>query len=256
MTFRNGFSIVELMVALLLGSLIAIAATQLFLVNRQATNLQLGISSVQDQGRFALDYMTRDLMQAGHDSTGVAVQPFIFTGDTEEISKDDPKYDSIAFQVHNGFDCLGNISYSGVKIYSVAVANKGLRCSYTSSTGRQVSGTIIDGVEAFQVQYGIDYDKSGEAGFGQADVYTDATGASSLISAASKKRIVSARFALLLSSAGIVSTDAAALPASSIDVLDKKYEAGTGDSNVNLRDGRLYRVFSNTVSIRNQVDQI
>lgn len=256
MTFRNGFSIVELMVALLLGSLVAIAATQLFLVNRQTSNLQQGIASVQDQGRFAMDYISRDLMQAGHDPAG-AVQPFVFTGDAEEISKDDDKYDLIAFQVREGFDCLGSAKpYSGVKIYSVAVANKGLRCSYTSSTGRQVSGTIIDGVEAFQVQYGIDYDKFGEAGYGQADVYTDATAASSLISGASKKRIVSARFALLLSSAGVVSTDTAALPASSIDVLDKKYEAGMEDSNVKLRDGRLYRVFSTTVTIRNQVDQI
>lgn len=253
MTFRNGFSIVELMVALLLGSLVAIAATQLFLVNRQTSNLQQGIASVQDQGRFAMDYISRDLMQAGHDPAG-AVQPFIFTGDTDEISKDGTKYDPIAFQVRNGFDCLGNTSYSGLKIYSVT--DKGLRCSYTSSSGRQVSGTIIDGVEAFQVQYGIDYDKFGEAGYGQADVYTDATGASSLISGASKKRIVSARIALLLSSAGVVSTDTAALPASSIDVLDKTYEEGAGDSNVNLRDGRLYRVFSTTVTIRNQVDQI
>lgn len=253
MTFRNGFSIVELMVALLLGSLVAIAATQLFLVNRQTSNLQQGIASVQDQGRFAMDYISRDLMQAGHDPAG-AVQPFIFTGDTDEISKDGTKYDPIAFQVRNGFDCLGNTSYSGLKIYSVT--DKGLRCSYTSSSGRQVSGTIIDGVEAFQVQYGIDYDKFGEAGYGQADVYTDATGASSLISGASKKRIVSARIALLLSSAGVVSTDTAALPASSIDVLDKTFEEGAGDSNVNLRDGRLYRVFSTTVTIRNQVDQI
>jgi len=253
MTFRNGFSIVELMVALLLGSLVAIAATQLFLVNRQTSNLQQGIASVQDQGRFAMDYISRDLMQAGHDPAG-AVQPFIFTGDTDEISKDGTKYDPIAFQVRNGFDCLGNTSYSGLKIYSVT--DKGLRCSYTSSSGRQVSGTIIDGVEAFQVQYGIDYDKFGEAGYGQADVYTDASGASSLISGASKKRIVSARIALLLSSAGVVSTDTAALPASSIDVLDKTYEEGAGDSNVNLRDGRLYRVFSTTVTIRNQVDQI
>ena len=255
MTFRNGFSIVELMVALLLGSLIAIAATQLFLVNRQTSNLQQGIASVQDQGRFAMDYISRDLMQAGHDPAG-AVQPFVFTGDDEEISKDDDKYDLIAFQVRNGFDCLGNTSYFGLKIYSVV--GKGLRCTYTSSSppGRQVSGTIIDGVEAFQVQYGIDYDKFGEAGYGQADVYTDATAASSLISGASKKRIVSARFALLLSSTGVVSTDTAALPASSIDVLDKTYEAGTGDSNVKLRDGRLYRVFSTTVTIRNQVDQI
>jgi len=255
MTFRNGFSIVELMVALLLGSLIAIAATQLFLVNRQTSNLQQGIASVQDQGRFALDYISRDLMQAGHDPAG-AVQPFVFTGDTDEISKDGTKYDPIAFQVREGFDCIGsNTPYSGVKIYYVD--DHKLRCSYTTMmSGRQYAESIIDGVEALQVQYGIDYDDFGQTGYGQADVYTNATAAKDMITATSKKRIVSVRFALLLSSPGIVSTDTEFAPASSIQVLDRTYNSGTATNTMNLLDGRLYRVFSSTVTIRNQINQI
>ena len=253
MRFHNGFSIVELMVALLLGSLVALAATQLFLVNRQTENLQQGLASVQDQGRFAVDYMSRDLMQAGHDPAG-AVQPFVFTGDADSISKDGTKYDPIAFQVRDGFDCIGNGSYSGLKIYYVE--DHGLRCSYTAASGRQTSGTIIDGVEALQVQYGVDYDDLGKAGYGQADVYTNAGGAKALLESSTKKRIVSVRFAILLSSPAVVSTDTAFQPASSIQVLDKTFNSGTTSSTVNLRDGRLYRVFSSTVTIRNQVDQI
>jgi len=252
MRFHNGFSIVELMVALLLGSLISIAATQLFLVNRQTENLQQGLSSVQDQGRFALDFMSRDFMQAGHDPNG-AVQPFVFTGAVDSFSEDNPKYDVIAFQVRDGFNCLGKDGYSGVKVYYVK--DHGLLCSYTAVSGKETSGTIIDGVESLQVQYGIDYDAFGSTGYGQADVYTNATIAKGLIAPPSKKRIVSVRFALLLSSPRVVSTDTSFQP-DTIDVLDKTFTSGTGTNTVDLKDGRLYRVFSSTVTIRNQVDQI
>ena len=50
----QGLSLVELMVALLLGSFVAVAATQLFLINQSTNNLQNGLSSVQDQGRYGI----------------------------------------------------------------------------------------------------------------------------------------------------------------------------------------------------------
>lgn len=248
----KGFSIVELMVALLLGSLIALAATQLFLVNRQTENLQQGLASVQDQGRMALDYVSRDLMQAGHDPLN-AIPPFVFSGDSNKVSDDATKYDVVAFQMNDGFDCVGNSPYSGVKKYWVD--DHGLKCTYWAASGHQTSGTIIDGVEAFQVQYGVDYDKSGEPGFGQPDVYTDAAGAKTLLEADANKQVVSARFALLLSSTGKVATDTEFTPAS-VQVLDHTYATGTGSTQVNLADGRLYRVFTATVAMRNQNSEI
>lgn len=254
MPIRNGFSIVELMVALLLGSLIAIAATQLFLVNRQTENLQQGIASVQDQGRFAVSYVSRDLMQAGHSLNG-SIEPFVFTGDSDKISEDNTKYDVVVFDVRDGVDCVGNAPYSGLKKYWVE--DHGLRCTYWKPAEvepTKVTGTIVDGVEAFQVQYGIDYDAFGASGHGMADVYTNADGARTLLAADPAKRIVSARFALLLSSPGIVSTDTEFAPAS-MQVLDRTYNHGTGTTNVKLQDGRLYRVFSSTVPIRNQMDR-
>lgn len=254
---RNGFSLVELMVALLLGSLIAIAATQLFLVNRQTENLQLGLTAVQDQGRFATDYLKRDLMQAGHNLSG-SVQPFVFAGDANKISVDGNKHDTVVFDVRDGVDCVGNASYSGLKKYTVvntSTSTNGLQCTYWApATGHQTTGVIIDGVESFQVQYGIDYDTSGMAGHGLADAYTDAAGAKMALEADAKKRIVSVRFAMLLSSPGVVSTDTDFAPGS-VQVLDKTFNTGTDSSTVNLQDGRLYRVFGSTATIRNQMDE-
>ena len=253
---RNGFSLVELMVALLLGSLISIAATQLFLVNRQTENLQQGVAYVQDQGRFALDYVGRDFMQAGHDPLG-AVQPFQFSGDADKISTDGTLMDTVVLEVHDGLDCVGNGSYTGLKKYSV-VSNS-LRCTYWSAAGDPVTSAIIDGVAAFKVLYGIDFDKWGTSGYGRAEVYTNSTGAASLLDfsdAANKNnRIVSVRFGLLLSSEGVVTRETPLTP-TTIKVLNTTFNSGTGAGQINFADGRLYRVFSSTIEIRNQVESI
>lgn len=63
---QHGFSIVELMVALLLGSMITVAAVSLFSTNQRTFLLQQGITGVQEQGRFALDYMSLDIRKLGY----------------------------------------------------------------------------------------------------------------------------------------------------------------------------------------------
>ena len=247
--YSTGFSIIELMVALLLGTLVSIAATQLFLVNRQSENLQQGIASVQDQGRFLLDYMARDLMQAGYDPNGFAAVPFMFdNADVNKNSRDlaGSTNDTIIFQVNDGIDCVGN-SYSGLKGYEVS--DNGLKCVYWTPTERKVSGVIVDGVESMQVQYGIDFDHSGRV-----QLYTNATGAKAALQGYDKARILAVRFAVLLTSDGRVGADPELAP-DSVVVLDKTFAAGTGATNVDLQNGHLHRLFSATVLIRNQIDE-
>ena len=243
----NGFSLVELMVALLLGSIITAAAVELFVVNRQTENLQQGVSLIQDQGRFIFDYVSRDLMQAGHGTTE-AVDPFIFSGHNGIVGSDGNRYDVLVTQVDGGVGCQGNTGFSGIKQYFVN-SSRSLLCSeYKNVAGSWTAGnseSLIDNVEAFQVLYGLDYNKFGEAGYGQANLYTNAAGA-----VAAGKRIVSVRFGVLLSSDHVVSLDKSLAP-TSITLLDQTIDASDG---VTLNDGRLFRVYSSTVALRNQMD--
>lgn len=253
---RNGFSLVELMVALLLGSLISIAATQLFLVNRQADNLQQGLSSIQDQGRFIVDYLSRDLMQAGHDPVA-AIDPFVFATTEPRHSLDDPRNDALVMQVNNGTGCQGDTGFTGLKHYHVADDRNLICADYRLVAGAWQPGnseTLIDNVEAFQVLYGVDFDTSlGKAGYGYADAYADAKGYEDAYADAAadklKPRIVSVRFSVLLSSDRPAGIDPSLAPAS-VPVLDQ--DIGS-DAGVTLDDRRIYRVFTSTVALRNQV---
>lgn len=277
MNRQSGLSLVELMIALLIGSLLVIAATQLFLVNRQTENLQLGIAGVQDNGRFAFDYVSRSLMESGQGGEEPIV-PFILDGSgfsgtpaDAEIT-DGAKFDSIAFEIVGGRDCVGN-EFTGYKRFYVADDAEGTRLmcmpyqySETEDEEGNVSGGwsatntlgfgLFDNIEAFQVLYGLDFDGPDSDGYGLADLFTNATRTKALRSDISNGdvRIVSVRFSVMLASDEVVSLDTTIAP-DSIEVLDQTFVQGADNAgtNINFEDGRLYRTYGTTVAIRNLV---
>ncbi len=68
MTGRNarGVSLIELMVALLIGTILVLGLVEVFAASRTAYQLSTGLARVQENGRFALDFLRRDLRMAGH----------------------------------------------------------------------------------------------------------------------------------------------------------------------------------------------
>lgn len=64
--YSSGLSLIELMIALLIGSILLIGVVQVFAASRTAYQLSEGMSRTQENGRFALDYLQRDIRMAGH----------------------------------------------------------------------------------------------------------------------------------------------------------------------------------------------
>lgn len=63
---QRGLTLIELMIALVLGSMLMIGAVQLFSGMRSAYQLNEGLSRVQEAGRFAVDILSQDLRMAGY----------------------------------------------------------------------------------------------------------------------------------------------------------------------------------------------
>jgi len=63
---RCGFSLVELMIAMTLGLLLTAAVGALFFANKRNYNQNTLIAEMQDNSRFALQALSRDLMMAGY----------------------------------------------------------------------------------------------------------------------------------------------------------------------------------------------
>lgn len=65
-TGHEGVSLVELMVALAIGSLLVLGLVQVFAASRAAYQMSEGIARVQENARFAMDFLQRDIRMAGH----------------------------------------------------------------------------------------------------------------------------------------------------------------------------------------------
>lgn len=65
-TRMRGLSLVELMVALLISSLIMIGLVQVFVSSKGTYQMDEGLARLQENGRFALDFLAHDIRMAGH----------------------------------------------------------------------------------------------------------------------------------------------------------------------------------------------
>lgn len=230
---QQGLSLVELMVAMALGLLITAAVVQLFLTNRQTFNLQQGTASVLEQGQFAVDFLTKEMMGAGYGNVGA---PFTFAGNS-----DGDQFDVLEINLASGLDCAGGDLGVGAswKRYSVD-ADGVLVCSDSDLNNNQ----LIDNVEAFQVLYGVSASQTDTTANWYAPASQLAPGAN----------IVSVRFAIMIASEGRTNSSSEAVgqhasDAVSIQVLDKNYPYKNGI--ISFEDGRLRRLFTSTVALRN-----
>lgn len=72
MKYRNeysrqlGFSLVELMIALVIGLILIGGVIQIFVGSKVTYSTQAALSKVQENGRFAMSFLSRDIRQAGY----------------------------------------------------------------------------------------------------------------------------------------------------------------------------------------------
>lgn len=63
---QRGLSLVEIMVALLLGAVITVGIVQMFTANRTTYQVNMGQARLQENARFAMDFITASMRMAGY----------------------------------------------------------------------------------------------------------------------------------------------------------------------------------------------
>ena len=189
---QRGLSIVELMIALLLGLILLGGVIQVFLSSRQTYSANEAMSRMQENGRFALEFIARSARLAGYiEPTMTAGKPLPLVPDLNDCL-DIPAgvrsalcssngagnaSDAVAFMFQPPLtdgarrDCLGNVIASNVNLiinhFAIIPANPPARpvaalgCrSYNFTTSTWTTGPdlqpLIEGVDALQVLYGVD----------------------------------------------------------------------------------------------------
>ncbi|RKZ48385.1 MAG: hypothetical protein DRQ58_04580 [Gammaproteobacteria bacterium] len=260
--WQSGLSLIELMVAITIGLILLGGVFTIFMSNKQSYRVQENMGRVQENGRFAVDLMARTLRMTGWQGDNVdewqdgslsvansGVQSLTGTNNESTVGLlAGSDTITVIYQGNtDGFvrDCLGNVVPVGVNVQNtfrvnttaggVVGATAGsvgqLEC-VTTNGGTVTTSALIDGVEGFQIQYGIDTDNDQAVNsYVSADNITDTDD------------VISVRITLLLMS----NADRLAVVAANntYNLLDFSFtEPG---------DERLRRRFSTTINMRNRL---
>ena len=266
-----GLSIVELLVALVISMLLLTGVIQVFFSSKQTYASNEASSRLQENGRFALEFIAQSARHAGYveaaNSTTAPPNP-IATPNAANCSTSSPQVcstqgsgnasDSIGFALQPRIlegarrDCLGN-TLSGATANTDLIINHfavipgangalpALGCrswNFTKGTGEWVAGpgasALIDGIDALQIQYGISTsgDRNSVNQYVSADRVTVLNGWND---------VVAVRIAVLANSIEPVNPPAPA----------RRYVLLDAAPTPVFDDGRARQVFTTTIKLRN-----
>lgn len=230
---QSGFSLVELMIASVIGLLLTSAMLTAYVASARSYQMQDAMSEVQESGRFAMRILLKDLRQSGIDVTGSQLVLGVKNSATDISDFEASRSDLIIAES----SVLSDIVYlpgldpdgpSGVKgddgvAYYIG-STEGLRSSLYHN-----KNALVEGVAGLIVEYGVDSD---------GDKLVDSYNKLADMAAADWNNVMSARFYLLMSSSGTGVTDQPQQLIAPFDAVDAS-------------DRRLYQVFTATALLRN-----
>ena len=131
---QKGFSLIELMIALVIGLILIAGVLQVFVGSTVTYSMQSGLSKIQENGRFAMSFLSRDLRQAGY--TGCTSNS-TFANTLRDASGAIPSFLDITDLVGgndnmNGTDSYNRVPLTGTDVVEVRFADTGGGCDVDS----------------------------------------------------------------------------------------------------------------------------
>ena len=269
---QRGFTLVELMIALVLGLVISGAVIQTMISSRVTNSLNQAVAQVQESGRFVMTRMSRDLMEAGrYDSVVSRIDPAVDERVEAAFIQNRPvgiagdylasatlgssqgtsgANDDLVINLLGNEDCTGNrFGYpvgsqfhivnkyyvADGKLYCAGYDGRVLR-GVRSPVGSSRSVILMDNVESFQVQYGVTSLVTSSQG--QALQYVTASQLSAL--RAANRQVVAIRLGILLKSDG-----------GQVSNIAVRKIAVLNETEVSTDDKHYFQVFTQTLALRN-----
>ena len=219
-----GMTLIEIMISLLIGAFLIGGVLQIFTYSKQTYRMQEGLSRLQENGRFALDFLTKDIRMAGYrtcldttvssalagtNNTGINTSDTITTRMSFSGCTVTPAFTVISYTINNG---------------------AGGQPALFRQTDASAPAELIEGVENIQILYGEDANSDNIV-----DYYVP-VGTAGL----NMNQVISLRISLLIHSFE--------------DNLTAQPRAYTyNGATTTPTDRRLRKVFSSTIAVRNRL---
>jgi len=196
---QSGFTLVEVMIAITLSLILIAGVIQIYVSSKESFRVQNELAQVQENQRIAVEFLQRDIRQAGFVPYGA---PLI----TNKVVVNDgggQTSDDIFVTYSSTTDCLGQATPNGIAVNHYTINNNRLMCEGNGNQG--VPQPIADGVSNMQILLGKNTVFANDSlSMPSADEYINPA------PPATMTNVVSIRIALLMRSADPVKTQTVA----------------------------------------------
>lgn len=238
---QQGMTLIELMIALLIGLFLIGGIIQLFLNTRQTFLVENALSRLQENGRFAMGFLARDIRMADYRACQTADVPSMRDAANNNIGLNATAgvtYDGAHHATHKALDSPDTITvrWSEADCGVATIQTRGF--SINSENLVDTTGAVlVEDVEKLQITYGVDSDGDTYANY----YVPGTTGVGSNFPALSDwAKVVSVRVSLLLRSDDNITAEP----------VSYNYN---GEESYPPTDRRLRKVFTSTFVLRNRM---
>ncbi len=225
---ETGLTLVELMISLVVGLILIAAVFNMYTGNVRSARFTEGLQSIQENGRYAVSVLQRELRLAGYSPLNGP------NGQIDAFDIASSNATTLVIQTRQAFDCNGLDTNAtdglAINTYTLDTTKNELTC-----TGNQAGSApmaVVEDVEQFQILFGIDDDSDTSTCEPQRYVPFEKSLESS--------EVVALRFALLINSGNPIRTRNVS---KTYVLLDKEVTSGS--------DRLVREVFGGTVLLRN-----
>jgi type IV pilus assembly protein PilW len=173
---QTGLSLIEIMIALLIGAFLLGGVLEVFIGSKQTYRMQGNLSRLQENGRFAIDFLAKDISMAGYWG---CLRPSTSNVDIAGTNDVDNYTDSNGNVIYTDSITLRG-AYSQIPAGTcgnpVPVSpptappyyiHPSSTVTYRINNGvlRKNTDDLIEGVENMQILYGVDTDSNGSPNY-------------------------------------------------------------------------------------------
>lgn len=248
---QKGFTLVELMVAMTVGLFLTAGIISLFIGSKQIYRATEALSRLQENGRFAFEYLSRDVRQVGFrqvvgastasplpnfirgwDGSSTAPTP---TAPSATLTGYTPNTDILRVRAeYDSNSATIGAPTSGIHYIFYYIANDSGEPALWQQIAGNAATIIVEGVSDMQIRYGLDSNDDDSV-----NNYTTAAGVTNW------NQVVAVRIDLLLRSReNNLVENPMSLP----------FEQNSGSFfTASAGDRRIYQMFSTTIALRNKL---
>ncbi|MFQ5469239.1 MAG: PilW family protein [Gammaproteobacteria bacterium] len=157
---QRGITLVELMVALVVSLILLAGVIQIFSSNQATYRLQEALSRLQENGRFAIEHLQKDIRIAGFPGNAFAGNAIQGCDRETEACANGNAGDTITVSYQSAVDCLEQATPAGTAVNTYYIQNANLMCLGNGSVTPQL---LVEGIEGMQILYGEDLDNDADA---------------------------------------------------------------------------------------------